>query len=167
MGQQQLLLLVLGIVIVGLAVVTGIESFNDQHRKAQLDRHSEAAVTMAGKIIAWAKTPAAMGGGGGVPDWTTFSVESIGLGPAVESSTYSYVDDMGYRRLVWRTSATTPIVHVHTVPWQNARGTLIQVAIWGPDDSCLSHQTAIWDVGANAFQRSAEHVNPDPDNCSW
>ena len=37
MGQQQLLLLVLGIVIVGLAVVVGIQAFSENQRKANAD----------------------------------------------------------------------------------------------------------------------------------
>ena len=38
MGQQQLLLLVLGIVIVGLAVVVGIQAFGENQKKANSGR---------------------------------------------------------------------------------------------------------------------------------
>ena len=37
MGQQQLLLLVLGIVIVGLAVVVGIQAFSENQKQSNAD----------------------------------------------------------------------------------------------------------------------------------
>lgn len=62
MGQQQLLLLVLG--IVGLAVVVGIQAFGENQKKSQLDNYT--SVGMAGEIIAWYQKPTAQGGGGNV-----------------------------------------------------------------------------------------------------
>lgn len=62
MGQQQLILLVLGVVLVGLAVVGGISAFNEGRRKAQVDAllyESRVAMTRAEVYFA---TPAALGG---------------------------------------------------------------------------------------------------------
>ena len=53
MGQQQLVLLVLGLVIVGLAIVTGIQSFEENDRKSRYDRFTEHAVAVAGDVITW------------------------------------------------------------------------------------------------------------------
>src|SRR5690554_5459445 len=47
MGQQQLLLLVLGIVIVGLAVVVGIQAFGENQKKANSDAPANAGVRSA------------------------------------------------------------------------------------------------------------------------
>ena len=70
MGQQQLLLLVLGIVIVGLAVVVGIDAFNQNRRKAQVDVVALNLVRLAASAQTWKLTPAAMGGGQGAAGFT-------------------------------------------------------------------------------------------------
>ncbi|MEM6785313.1 MAG: hypothetical protein AAF624_16450 [Bacteroidota bacterium] len=77
MGQQQLLLLVLGIVIVGLAVVTGIETFDDGYRKARQDNAIVAAMQYSSAIQAWIDKPTALGGGGG--SMGSFALENLGF----------------------------------------------------------------------------------------
>ena len=62
MGQQQLLLLVLGIVIVGLAVVVGIQAFGENQDKANADALVNDGVRIASDAQAWALKPAAFGG---------------------------------------------------------------------------------------------------------
>ncbi len=58
MGQQQLLLLVLTVVIVGLAVVIGIEAFDENERKSRLDTMANEAVRIAAEAQAWSlKSP--------------------------------------------------------------------------------------------------------------
>ena len=63
MGQQQLLLLVLGIVIVGLAVVVGIQAFGENQKKANADAMVNDAVRIASDAQAFSLKPAAFGGG--------------------------------------------------------------------------------------------------------
>ena len=72
MGQQQLLLLVLGTVIVGVAIVVGINVFNSGAVQANQDAVVQDVLTIAGKALNWAKTPQLMGGGmvGDTPGWT-------------------------------------------------------------------------------------------------
>jgi hypothetical protein len=65
MGQQQLLLLVLGIVIVGLAVVVGIQAFGENQKKANSDAIVNDAIRIASDAQAWRLKPAAFGGGAG------------------------------------------------------------------------------------------------------
>jgi hypothetical protein len=65
MGQQQLLLLVLGIVIVGLAVVVGIQAFSENQTKANADAMINDGVRIASDAQAWALKPAQFGGGAG------------------------------------------------------------------------------------------------------
>ncbi len=65
MGQQQLLLLVLGIVIVGLAVVVGIQAFGENQKKANADAMVNDGVRLASDAQAWALKPTAFGGGNG------------------------------------------------------------------------------------------------------
>ncbi len=62
MGQQQLLLLVLGIIIVGLATVYGITMFDLNHTKSNADVMINEALRMATDIQAWAVKPSMIGG---------------------------------------------------------------------------------------------------------
>jgi hypothetical protein len=64
MGQQQLLLLVLAAVIVGLAVVTGINMFGANAAQANEDAIRNDLVTLGGEAQAWFRRPVALGGGG-------------------------------------------------------------------------------------------------------
>lgn len=64
MGQQQLLLIVLGVILVGVAVVLGIQYFGvgaEEGAKDELVAHS---TTIAANAQEWYKKPIAMGGGG-------------------------------------------------------------------------------------------------------
>ena len=65
MGQQQLLLLVLGIVIVGLAVVAGINAFEDNQKKSEKDALVNEAMRIATDVQANVAKPSQLGGGGG------------------------------------------------------------------------------------------------------
>ena len=65
MGQQQLLLLVLGIVIVGLAVVVGINAFGENQKRANADAMVNDGLRIASDIQAYALKPEQFGGSGG------------------------------------------------------------------------------------------------------
>ncbi|MEL6614345.1 MAG: hypothetical protein AAFQ43_01330 [Bacteroidota bacterium] len=65
MGQQQLLLLVLGIVIVGLAVVVGIRAFEENSDKANQDAIVSDGIRIVNNAQAWGLKPAPYGGGAG------------------------------------------------------------------------------------------------------
>ncbi|MEL6610828.1 MAG: hypothetical protein AAFN13_02230 [Bacteroidota bacterium] len=76
MGQQQLLLLVLGIVIVGLAVVVGIQSFSENQVKANADAQVNDAIRIASDAQAWNLKPTAFGGGNGA--FTDLTLAKLG-----------------------------------------------------------------------------------------
>ncbi len=80
MGQQQLLLLVLGIVIVGLAVVVGIQAFDENMKKSNADALVNDGVRIASEAQAWKLKPAAFGGGAdtGATVFTTLTLEKLG-----------------------------------------------------------------------------------------
>ena len=80
MGQQQLLLLVLGIVIVGLAVVVGIQAFSENQQKANMDALVNDSVRIASDLQAWSLKPQAFGGPAPTPTdpWRTASFDDLG-----------------------------------------------------------------------------------------
>lgn len=90
MGQQQLLLLVLGIMIVGIAVVAGIQAFSVNQKKANADALVLTGMDIASAIQVWLRTPKTFGGGmpvsGELPDVGDITVGLADLGYTVNGS---------------------------------------------------------------------------------
>ena len=63
MGQQQLLLIILGIIIVGIAIVVGINLFTATAADAKRDNIINDLIHLASEAQRYYKTPSAMGGG--------------------------------------------------------------------------------------------------------
>jgi len=64
MGQQQLLLLILSAVIVGVAIVMGINMFAENAAQANQDAVMQDVLTLASRAQAWYRRPVELGGGG-------------------------------------------------------------------------------------------------------
>ncbi|GMR24994.1 MAG: hypothetical protein BMS9Abin39_0268 [Ignavibacteria bacterium] len=75
MGQQQLLLIVLGVIVVGIAVVVGINLFNANAEEANKDGIVSDATNLGAMAQQYYKKPTSMGGGG-----NTFTSWSIPVG---------------------------------------------------------------------------------------
>lgn len=70
MGQQQLLLIVLGVIIVGIAVVVGINVFTASSAQANRDAVTADLTNLASLAQTYYRKPAALGGGGNTfTDW--------------------------------------------------------------------------------------------------
>lgn len=65
MGQQQLLLIILGVIIVGIAVAVGISMFNDQAAATNRDEVVNDLVHYASAAQGFYRKPRILGGGGG------------------------------------------------------------------------------------------------------
>jgi Tfp pilus assembly protein PilE len=65
MGQQQLLLIILGVIVVGIAVAVGITMFNDSAVSANRDAVTNDLVNLASRAQQFYRRPIALGGGGG------------------------------------------------------------------------------------------------------
>jgi len=63
MGQQQLLLIVLGVIVVGIAVVAGINLFNSSHDESIKDELVSQCMAIGANAQQFYIKPAAMGGG--------------------------------------------------------------------------------------------------------
>ncbi|MCS7081678.1 MAG: hypothetical protein N2561_09800 [Bacteroidetes bacterium] len=86
MGQQQLLLLVLGTVIVGTAIVVGIQAFSANAKKANQDAMLQDLLRLATDAQAWVKKPTEFGGGGG--RWNGLTIgKLVGKNPAWTADT--------------------------------------------------------------------------------
>lgn len=173
MGQQQLLLLVLGIVLVGLAVVVGINAFTDSQQKSEVDRFTGMGVEMAGEIIAYYSKPAATGGGDGqAASLGTLTIDKLGyqkdLTDTWQGFNRSGILSNGIVRYV-AASSTHPFLHIHQYPL-TAGMTRVEVHVFGPSQDCIVTRTDVFgvsDTWSDGKTDGAAPANPDPALCSW
>ena len=119
MGQQQLLLLVLGIAIVALATVSAIAVFDEAEQKYADDRERQHMLELVTKVQSWKLKPSIFGGGAATPsnDFTAFSLVAIGLKATANPG-------------------TTPIVEVENVGCFRFFPAAGEVRIHALDDDC-------------------------------
>ena len=147
MGQQQLLLLVLGIVIVGIAVAVGITTFTENRRQAAGDDLILTSTRIAADGITWTIHAAALGGGGGDPSGMTFEA----LGYTVDGSG-NYVSGDG----VYTSTATATSIVITASDATNQSYAV--TAVYGTSPNCIVTETAL----------TAVPTTPSaPSGCSW
>lgn len=88
MGQQQLLLIVLSTVIVGIAIAVGINIVNSSAGQANRDSVMQDLVTLGERAKDWYRKPAVMGGGQG--EFTGFTFDAIGWPASNENGSYVF-----------------------------------------------------------------------------
>jgi len=74
MGQQQLLLIILGVIIVGIAIAVGISQFGAHSTQANKDGVTSSVVNIAANAYQFKIRPTTMGGGGG--SYSGYSIPS-------------------------------------------------------------------------------------------
>ncbi|MDD4224566.1 MAG: hypothetical protein PHD87_08290 [Candidatus Cloacimonetes bacterium] len=79
MGTQQLLLIVLGVIIVGIAIAVGITIFNNQSYNANSNALASEANSYAAMAIQYWKTPQSQGGLGRSTDVTGTGADATGF----------------------------------------------------------------------------------------
>jgi len=106
MGQQQLLLIVLGVIIVGIAVVVGINVFTASSKNANRDAVISDLTTLASMAQQHFRKPTAMGGGG-----NSFTGWAI---PSSLERTANMSADMGTPTITSGTTGTVTLVATGT-----------------------------------------------------
>ena len=84
MGQQQLLLIILGVILVGIAVAVGITMFKDSAVSANRDAVTNDLVNLASRAQQYYRRPKTSGGGGG-----SFTKLTVGSGMKLLTKTSS------------------------------------------------------------------------------
>ena len=144
MGQQQLLLLVLGIVIVGIAVVAGIQAFSEGKTKAESDAAVSDAMRIISDLQAWYLKPRAFGGGGENPaNWDDVKYSAIGI---------SLTDDAGDDDAYYET-----LNGCYTVAGTADTGATVTIALRDATDGC---------AGTNIASAVVSSANPT-DGVTW
>jgi hypothetical protein len=134
MGQQQLLLLVLGALIVGVAILAGAGAFESNRRQAAEDALLNTSLRLAGDVQAWAAKPQLYGGAGGWQkvNGNSLNFANLGLGGG---NTYEGADG------TYTVSGTQGVVTI-TAESDNAKSTVV-VTINGPESSDINITTKI------------------------
>ena len=87
MGQQQLLLLILAAIIVGIAIVMGINMFGENAVQANQDAVTQDVLTIASRAQGWYRRPAAMGGGNRA--FTGVTLDKLNFAGTNDNGTYA------------------------------------------------------------------------------
>ncbi len=77
MGQQQLLLIILGVIVVGIAVAVGITMFKDNAVSSNRDAVTNDLVNLAARAQQFYRRPTALGGGQGSFAGLTANVDGL------------------------------------------------------------------------------------------
>ncbi|HPN34260.1 MAG TPA: hypothetical protein PK843_07095 [bacterium] len=93
MGQQQLLLIVLSVIIVGIAVVVGINMFGASAASANLEAVSNDLLNLAARAQQYYVKPTSMGGGGN--SFTDLTLEDLTAKPSNDNGTYTLGTNSG------------------------------------------------------------------------
>ena len=87
MGQQQLLLIVLAVIIIGIAVAVGINMFSATAASSYLDAVISDLFTLAGHAQQYYHKPISMGGGG--DSFAGITIQDLTLRATNANGTYS------------------------------------------------------------------------------
>lgn len=90
MGQQQLLLVVLGVIVVAVAIVVGIRLFQAQYDSAIVELAINRFTDIGSQGLLYYKKPASMGGGGGSFAGYNFAAENNELDYTYQTYTNAY-----------------------------------------------------------------------------
>ena len=122
MGQQQLLLIVLGTIIVGVAVVVGINMFTTGAINSERDALILDINTVAASAASYWRKPTALGGGArsfvGVSDITSFGSDSSTMNGNFVMSSVS-----ANQFVLTATGANEGVIIVATITQQGVTGT--------------------------------------------
>ena len=96
MGQQQLLLLVLSAIIVGISIVVGINMFSSSAFQANRENVIQEAVNVGAKAQEWYRKPVVLGGGGRAFDGlTSVDLSVLGVPDTTANGFYDISDATG------------------------------------------------------------------------
>ena len=119
MGQQQLLLIVLGVIIVGIAVVVGINLFNANAEESAKDGVVSDCTNLGAMAQQYYKKPTSMGGGGNTfTGWTIpASLQSTANGDYTPASSANQVVITGVPKdyTDWTVTTTVTKDSINTV----------------------------------------------------
>lgn len=127
MGQQQLLLIVLGVIIVGIAVVVGINVFTASSANANVDAVIADLTNLASMAQQHYRKPAALGGGG-----NAFTTKNGGIAWTVPAS-LEQTSNMSAKVTATVADQSVTLVGTGTENKADGSGKITVTMVVGPD----------------------------------
>ncbi len=115
MGQQQLLLLTLGIVIVGIATIAGIQIFSENRIRANADAGVLGGLHIVTACQVWALKPGLLGGMNTSQTLAACDFKEIGY-PTSTGATYTSVDGI-YTLSTSHACSAAPVIPSSRIPF--------------------------------------------------
>lgn len=106
MGNQQLWYLVLTMIIVGVAILRGLRSYQEDYRTQQEEEMHRTLIEAARRAQSWYRKPAALGGGN--HSFAQISWKKININPNSFTAKYSMSDKRRDRVRLTATSQFDP-----------------------------------------------------------
>ena len=133
MGQQQLLLIILGVIVVGIAVAVGITMFSDSAITSNRDGLTNDLVNLASRAQQFYRRPTSLGGGGN--SFTLLTADAVGMSrltnvPSNANGTYT----IALAGTGSGSAATVEILGVGT-ELLNGQPVSVRVKVWPDRDS--------------------------------
>ena len=120
MGQQQLLLIILGVIVVGIAVAVGITMFSDSAINANRDALANDLVNLASRAQQFYRRPVSLGGGGN--DFTKLtSIAQLTNNAQNANGTYTLMDASG--------AGSAAVAHIKGVGTEFYNNVLVEVRV--------------------------------------
>lgn len=129
MGQQQLLLIVLGVIIVGIAVVVGINVFTASSSQANRDAVISDLTTIASMAQQYYRKPVALSGGGN--SFTGFKMPALSTNSTDNTSTATKTPNGSYTVTV--ADQTVTLVGTGTDKGNDGTNPVKVTMVVGPD----------------------------------
>jgi len=125
MGQTQILLLVLSVIIIGVAVAVGIDQFSENAVTSNRDAVAADCQRLVSQSMQWYRKPPSLGGGG--RDFTGMTWSNLGI---QADSTGAYGNQNGsYALTVEAGTPSTAITIVGTGSENKSDGSAVEVTV--------------------------------------
>lgn len=92
MGTQQLLMVVIGVILVGIMIAVGLFMFRDQSAATNRDEISNDLVYLSSQAQKYYRRPTILGGGNN--SFATLTIDKLTSRPSNANGSYSVVDPM-------------------------------------------------------------------------
>lgn len=125
MGQQQLLLVILVTIIVGVATVVAINIFGKSAENANIDATRQDVLTLAAMGQGWYIKPALLDGGGG--SFANINIDELGFG--YDNTKQHTATTFENQNATYTLTGTATQLTIDAVPKQAPAGTKIDAVV--------------------------------------
>jgi len=137
MGQQQLLIFGVGILLVSVAVAAGTLMFGENHEKALYENITSEGLKMEADAVAWKRKTDVLDDVDEINYLDSLTLGQLGYTETNEEGTQADTDL--YTRQLKSKNSKRPYVEVQPKTNTNLR---VRVFMYGPDSSCIKVQRA-------------------------